>query len=67
MDTYPQMQKDIEKLETFVRILRFKPNPGIFSDDYYFKYSPSVDIEEDGIVKQELHSLTNYTINVIFS
>lgn len=51
MDTYPQMQKDIEKLESFIRILRFRPNP---------------DIEDDCINKQELHSLTTYTINVIF-
>ncbi len=49
MDTYPQMQKDIEKLESFIRILRFRPNP---------------DIEDDCINKQELHSLTTYTINV---
>jgi len=28
MDAYTQMQKDVEKLENFIRILRFKPDYG---------------------------------------
>jgi len=64
MDTYTQMQKDIEKLENFIRILRFKPNYGIFNLSGNNSYLISLDTYE-GYAKTELHSLSTYSINVI--
>jgi len=64
MDAYTQMQKDIEKLESFIRILRFKPNYGIPRLTVKESLTHSIDPVE-GYIKSELHSLSTYSINVI--